>query len=183
MKILKVLGILILVIIALAVGAFAYFGGFHKVEFKTVTTGGEVLVYEDMLGDYSKSPAVMDKVYSALLDNYKIETTKGIGIYFDNPQNKAVEELRSEIGCIVEPKDTALLKSISDFKIKVLPVQEYLVAEFPYKGGVSIIVGLMKVYPAMTNYVKENNLPVDSPVMEIYDVPNKTIQYRRLISQ
>ena len=40
--------------------------------------------------------------------------------------------------------------------------------------------GIMKVYPALDKYLKEHKYS-DSPIMEIYDVPNKKIIYRKEI--
>ncbi|MDR0874503.1 MAG: hypothetical protein LBN27_13735, partial [Prevotellaceae bacterium] len=54
----------------------------------------------------------------------------------------------------------------------------YVVTEFPFKGGMSIMVGLMKVYPALAKYIESQNLK-DSPIMEIYDVQNKVVIYRK----
>jgi hypothetical protein len=42
----------------------------------------------------------------------------------------------------------------------------------------SILVGLMKVYPALEKYTKENGY-AGGAIMEIYDVPNKKIIYRQ----
>jgi len=43
----------------------------------------------------------------------------------------------------------------------------------------SIIMGIMKVYPALNKYISENNLSEEGFVMEIYDVPGKKIIYRK----
>ena len=39
----------------------------------------------------------------------------------------------------------------------------------------------MKVYPALNRYIRNYNLSEDGYVMEIYDVPNKRIIYRKEI--
>jgi hypothetical protein len=37
----------------------------------------------------------------------------------------------------------------------------------------------MKVYPVLNNFVKLNGFKEDSFVMEIYDIPNNKILYRK----
>ena len=69
--------IIIGIILALIVGFFAYFGMFSKVICSVETQGGEILVYKQMTGDYSKSNKLMDETYYALLNKYGIETYKG----------------------------------------------------------------------------------------------------------
>jgi len=48
--------------------------------------------------------------------------------------------------------------------------------EFPYKSQLSVIAGVMKVYPELTKYVLANNIPM-SEIMEIYDRTAKKIFY------
>ncbi len=45
-------------------------------------------------------------LYYDLKDNYSIETTKGFGLYYDNPQDVDKDKLRSIVGCIVESKSS-----------------------------------------------------------------------------
>ena len=180
-----IIGILVIAVL----GVYIYFGGCKKVEFRTETLGGETMVYKDVSGDYKQTPAVTDEVYHYLLDELKIKTYKGIGIFYDNPK-KAKERaktdksaigylMRSEVGCVIEPKDAVQIATIAcKYKTKTLPVCQMLVAEFPYKGGLSALIGMLKVYPALEKYAKQHNL-ADSPITEIYDVPNKKIIYRK----
>ena len=56
--------------------------------------------------------------------------------------------------------------------------------KFPFKGKASVLVGLMKVYPAIESYIKENNYQLDTPIMEIWDITNqKTIYRKKLLRQ
>lgn len=182
MKTLQIIIIVVAVLISIIVGFAAYWGAFKSIQFNVVEQGGETLVYEEMTGDYRQSGVVMDKVYYSLLNDYKIETFKGFGIYFDNPQKVEASKLRSELGCIVEESDIHRLSELEgNFKIKTYPKDKYIVAEFPYKGKLSVMIGIMKVYPAMNKYVKENGFDEEGAIMEIYDTPGKKIVYRRLL--
>lgn len=177
----RILIIVFISIIVLFLSVYAYFGGFRTVEFEEKNTGGEIFVYENVTGSYRQSPVVMDSIYYALLNDFGIETTKGAGIYYDNPQLVEEENLRSEIGCLLDtPADSILMAKLSDrFKVKVLPEGRYVVGEFPNKGSFSVIVGVLKVYPALDKFISERRSRMNSSVTEIYDVPSKKIIYRQ----
>ena len=181
MKILKITSIIITVLVSLLVIVYLYYGGFRTIKFTEEEQGGETLVYEEMIGDYGQSPIVQMKIYEALL-NEKIETTKGFGIYYDNPKKVERSEMRSDVGCIAEGLDsTAIAQLAEKYNVKILPKSKCIVTEFPNKGMLSIFIGIIKVYPALETYCKRNGLEDNSPIMEIYDVPNKKIIYRKFI--
>ena len=178
-KIMKIILIVIAILVVLIIVMYAYYGGFSKISFRMDNQGGETIVFESVTGDYSQTPKVSDKIYYALLNEEKIETTKGIGIYFDNPQKVAKDKLRSEIGCIIENADSVTLARLTEkYQVKTLPQSNFVVAEFPFKGKLSVMFGIMKVYPALDKFCKEHGYN-ESPITEIYDVPNKKIIYRK----
>lgn len=178
--ILVLLGLFILGILAYMM----YLGAFKTIKVEIKEGGGEVLVYEEMIGDYSKSAKVMDRIYEDLLNKEKIETYKGFGIYFDNPQVVDKENLRSELGCILEEKDYDRIEDLANrFNIKTFPVDNYLTAEMPYYGKMSVFIGIFKVYPAFEKFAIDNNIGDEGEVMEIYDIPKKKIIYRKVFSR
>jgi len=179
MKTLKILLTVVLALLAVIAIIYGYNGGFKKVLFREVEQGGEILVYQEFVGDYQQSGAKMDKVYSSLLNDYKIETYRGFGIYYDNPEKVEKSKLRSELGCILESRDSSKIPVLEkNFKIKICPKGNYLVTDFPFMGKLSIMIGIMKVYPALTQHLKDNGYSQTGPIMEIYDTPNKKITYR-----
>ena len=122
----------------------------------------------------------MDKIYNSLLNEDKIETFKGFGVYYDNPQKVEKSELRSEAGCILEKTDIDKLPNLEKkYTVRTFPEKEYIITEFPYKGKISIFFSIMKVYPALNKFAKQNGYNEESSVMEIYDIPNKKILYRK----
>jgi len=178
----KTVIIIIILIIVGLLTVYTWLGGFKKVQFSIQEAGGEVLVYESHIGDYKNVGKVIDKMYYALLNEEKVECFRGFGIYYDNPQKVEKEKLRADVGNILEnPTPEVLTKLTPKYKIKTLDIQKYLVTEFPYKNQMSIIMGIMKVYPALNRCIRENNLSEDGFVMEIYDVPGKKIIYRKQI--
>ena len=180
-RVLKITLIIVGLFLLVVFGQYAYLGGFSKIEFQTLKCGNEILIYEEMTGDYAQTPQRMDSVYYKLLNEFGIETGKGFGMYYDNPQHVEKEKLRSDIGVILETRDSLQINKIdSIYHVKILPEEMYLVTEFPFKNPLSVLIGLSKVYPAMAKYAAQHNL-TESPIMEIYDVPNKTITYRKKI--
>lgn len=180
-KLVKVLFTILVTIAILLTAIYAYYGGFKSIVFEVKETGGEIFIYKTVVGDYNQTPIYMDSVYYTLLNEFNIDTTKGAGLYYDNPQRTEKNRLRSDIGCILNtPLDSAKIASISQkFKVKILPKTNYILGEFPYKGMISVIVGIMRVYPELTIYMEENGYKDAGPVTEIYDVPEKKIIYRK----
>jgi hypothetical protein len=178
----KIVLIAILILIALFSIIYTYYGGFRKIDFVIAEQGGETLIYENLTGDYKQSPVIMDKIYYSLINSDKVETYKGFGIYYDNPKKVETSKLRSEIGCILEEKDSVKINDLkSKYNIKTFPKGSYIVTEFPSKGKISVIIGIFKVYPALTDYLKKQGYSEKGAVMEIYDTPNKKIVYRKEI--
>lgn len=182
MKALKITLIIIVATLAVLIGVSAYYGGFRKIEFSIVERQPEWVVYESVTGDYGQTPQVTDRVYNTLLNEWGIETYRGFGIFYDNPQDTEKDKMRSDLGCMLEnAPDSFLISQIeTKFNIKELPEGKFLTTEFPYKGSLSIMFGIMRVYPAMNKYCIEHNIG-DSPIMEIYDVPNGKIIYQKEI--
>ncbi len=176
----KIVLIIIAVCALVLMAIYAWLGGFKKIRFSVEEAGGEVLIYESHIGDYKNVGKVIDKMYYALLNEEKVECFRGFGIYYDNPQKVEKEKLRADVGNILENPTPQLLEQLTPgYNIRTLDKQQYLVAEFPYKNQMSIFMGIMKVYPALNRYIRENNLDEDGFVMEIYDVPGKKIIYRK----
>lgn len=171
--------VLALLIIALTV-LYVYYGGLKRINISISESGGEILIYERIQGDYKQSGVIMDKIYNSLLNEDRIETFKGFGIYYDNPQKVEKSKRRSEAGCVLENKDINKLSSLEKkYTVRTFPRKEYISTEFPYKGKISILFSVMKVYPALNKFAKQNGFNVESAVMEIYDVPDKKILYRK----
>jgi DNA gyrase inhibitor GyrI len=178
----KTILIILISLILLLLVILAWLGAFKKVHVYAARQGGETLVYEAIKGDYRQSAAAMDRIYYRLLNEDKIETYKGFGIYYDDPKKVSKDKLRSEAGCILEPAHKDKTEILAEkYQVKVFPEGDYLVAEFPYKNKLSIFMSIAKVYPALNKYAEMHNYNPDGFVMEIYDIPNKKIIYRKEI--
>lgn len=172
-----IFGAIAISIIGIAV-FLSYIGFFSEIVIEEKETGSFILVYDEHTGDYKGTAEIQDSIYYSLINNQNIETFKGFGIYYDNPKIVPTSELRSIAGCILEKSDYDKIDYLKEkgYKIKEIPVQNSIVAEFPYKNSFSIIAGIMKVYPKIEKYIDDNNIE-SKEMMEIYDIPSKKIIY------
>ena len=176
----KILGIVVIVIAVIAIVSLivlARYGLFYSVSISEKNVGPYLLVYKTHIGDYKGVAPIIGELYSDLKNNYSIEATKGFGLYYDNPQEVDKAKLRSIVGCIVEGKSVEDLKKVGNkYGVEEYPSSKSVVAEFPYKGKMSIIIGIFKVYPKLGSYIEEHKY-TQTPIMELYDQPNKRIEY------
>ena len=171
----------ILLIIGLALLAalsyLSYSGLFAKIQFEEKDFGGEMLVYKEHIGDYSKVAPVMDEIYQKLKDEEQIDAAVGFGIYYDKPGDVPREQLRSEVGCVLPEAYKDQVAALEEkYQIKEFPMQPCIIAEMPYRNKTSIILGVFKTYPKLEKIVQEKGYGVN-PVMERYDMANKRILY------
>lgn len=171
--VLGLIGALFIILISV----LTYYGMFATVTISEQETGPYWLVYEKYIGDYKNVGPIMDKLYQELEKKESLKTSRGFGLYYDNPQETPKEKLRSLVGCILDAKDEGKIKSLqAKYNVKLFPASKSVVASFPLRGHPSIFVGIFKVYPKMFGYLKDHNY-TPAPMMELYDMPNKKIHY------
>ncbi len=173
--------ILLLVALTAVLLYLARGGLFSKITVDEREDGPFLLVYKMHTGDYKNIGPVMDKVYYMLRDEYQLETTRGFGLYFDNPKETDKSQLRSLGGCIVDGMTQEQLENRcpgikESLAVAHFPKSLSVAAEHPYKGMVSIILGVFRVYPRLEAWMRKYNRR-SVPVMEIYDTPGRTITY------
>ncbi len=177
MKVVKVL-LLVCVVFAVAVISYlGYLGMFKKVTVVEKPIDAFWIVYDKHVGAYKDVGPIMDTIYYSLKNDYGIETTKGVGLYYDNPQNVPAEQCRSLVGCILEESDVFRIPELKKrFMVRQYPASNCATIEFPFKAKLSIFLGIIKAYPVLSKYLQENNVPM-GPSIEIYDTPGKMITY------
>ena len=170
MKILKWV-LVVLVVLVLALLAFlAYMGVFSTPTVTEQIIGPYTLVYEEYTGPYSGSGKVIGSVYSALKKD-KIETLKGFGIYLNNPNNTAPDQLKSLLGCVLEEKDLGKVRQIKkNYKVMKWEAKDCLVTEFPIRNNLSYMIGPMKVYPLLNKELTAKGYKMGR-ALELYDMP------------
>jgi len=169
--------IIIAAIIIYTLGWAIYGGVFASVEMEEKVFGGQFLVYESYTGNYGKIHKIIDNLYTKLATEEQIFAQSGFGIYYDDPKEVIQSELKSEAGCILTENDYQKLGKIDDkYSLKKYPVQNCLVATFPFKNTLSISLGITKVYPKIERYIQTQGYK-KQPIFEIYDQRNNTITY------
>lgn len=176
MKIIKWSLIVLVVLVLLAAAWLAYMGVFSTPKVTRQKIGPYTLVYEEYTGPYSDTGKVIKRVYDSCTA-VGVVTSKGFGIYLNNPKMTEPDKLQSEIGCVLEEKDldkAGLLQK--KFKVKVWPASDCLVAEFPIRNDLSYMIGPLKVYPELNKALAAEKAKLGA-AMELYDVPAKKILY------
>lgn len=168
-------------VILIVFACYAYLGGFYNINIRVEKAGGETIVYKEVTGDYNKVTPATDEVYYYLLTQKNIETYKGFGYFYNNPRSVEKEKFRADAGCIIEPKDMERITGIDDkYKVKSLPVSNTIIAELPFRGPMTMLMGYLRVFPAIDKYREKHSLG-DGPVMTIVDVPGKKVIYRKIL--
>ncbi|XP_045617234.1 testis-expressed protein 264 isoform X2 [Procambarus clarkii] len=166
-------GFLILIVLAVAtvIGLLVHSGLFIPVEVKACKPDiGEVhIAYKFARGPYKESGALFTQVHT-LLPEYRT-----IGVYYDDPKMRQSHKLRyivgvilSENGSNVVPEHRELLEE-HGYQFATFPAIDHAVqTTFPFTSTISIIVAIMKVYPALREYVEMRSLCA-RPFLEVYD--------------
>ncbi len=167
--------VVLLVIAAAVLGYLAYLGAFASIKVAEQGMGPYNLLFVEQKGDYGQTAKTINTVANALKEA-GITPESGFGIYYDNPRQVKKADLRADAGMIVAAADwKKAAKLRKQFKSRVFAKQNCLVTEMPFRGGISIYVGIMKAYPVLAKVAEEKKAQMTS-VMEIY-VPGKTITY------
>jgi hypothetical protein len=177
MKTLKIF-LLIVVLIVSSLTLFTwYLGLFSAIEVEDKIAGGYIVAGKDFKGKYSKAGTFMLEVEKEL-QFAGINSTKGFGIYYDNPKTVAPEECRSFVGNILSENDYGRIDELKSkgFKLDTILAASSVVAYFPIKSNMSYIIGPIKVYPELSKYINKNEYKISESI-EIYDIPNKQIEY------
>ncbi|MBD8349780.1 hypothetical protein [Dysgonomonas sp. HGC4] len=75
---LKIILVVIVVLIAIVAIIYIYYGGLSKVEVKEEMQGGEVLVYEEVIGDYAQTGNIRIKYIMSCLIMKEFQRIKGL---------------------------------------------------------------------------------------------------------
>ncbi len=170
-KILLTAGALAVIIISFLL----YMGFFASAKIEEKEEGGYIVVGMNFTGPYSKAGQYIGGV-DTKLKALGIVSTKGFGIYYDDPKTTPPEKCRSFVGNILDKKKIAEIKDIQSHGLKIdsIPKAKSVVIEFPIKNMISFMIGPMKIYPVLTKYMKEKKY---KPVLsfEVYDNTEKKI--------
>lgn len=170
MKILRWILIILAVLIMALLAFLWYMGVFATVKVTEQKVGPYMLVYEKYVGPYSNTGQILQKVYGALKKE-GITTTKGFGIYLNNPNQTSPDKLESEIGCVLENKDLNRVGELKKkkFLVKKWEEQNCLVVELPIRNNLSYMIGPFKAYPELNKALNAKKYKMTG-CLELYDM-------------
>lgn len=118
-------------------------------------------------GPYEKIGEAFDRVH-AIADERRV-AVQMIGVYYDNPNEVPKDSLRSLAGVIVTVEDSLRLAEVLELQALTIPPGNAAVSTFATDDLVSMIIGAMKSYPKLTDYVASKNRGEDvNFVYEVY---------------
>jgi DNA gyrase inhibitor GyrI len=164
------------VLLGIAVSIFSFYGLFAPVKIQEKEMGPYIFVMKKNIGAYKDVGPLIDEMYRDLKE-VDIMTSRGLGIYYDDPKVTPEGKTRSIIGRILEDIDPSkVIELEKKYPIGELPKTNYLVVEFPFKGLPSIIIGIYRVYPKIARYMKSHEIP-KMPIIEVYEPEAQKILY------
>lgn len=172
-----VLVIFFSVVVGLTLYSLWSFGYFAKVTFQKCNTEPMIFVYEKFIGPSQNVIKVIDDLYFDLLDKASVDTFKNIGVYYDTPHAISMQKCRSVVGCLLEKDDYKLLDDLKEkYKVVEIPSAECVTASYPFRSPLSISVAILRVYPKMKRFLKQESIG-ETPVVEVYDDEGGVINY------
>lgn len=137
---------------------WAYYGGFSTpAPLVRAEAGPFHVVYVRHVGPYKKVGDVIKKLKSDV-EAAGIKDGLSGGLFYDDPKIAGPERCRADAIVVLKPEQLEKFKDHPTLKTKTVPRREYLTTVFPYRGRMSVLAGLMKVYPMYDKFAKENNL-------------------------
>lgn len=165
---------ILVTLISFTVYMAQYLGAFKSVQIRNQESGPYLMVYLDHMGPYHKIVSKIEEVEKWASEN-KFDCRLSFGEYFDHPDTVEEARLKSIGGCLIQLKLTdspdSDLKFWSEkvthpFKLKLIPRQNFVTAEFLGSPG----IGPIKVYPQVEEFIQERKLKRQSSIIEIYEI-------------
>lgn len=167
---LGIIVVLILLVLTL-LGFLSYCGLFAPIDIKAEKPPFKELqvAYKFCRGSYKNSGALFTEVHSIA------PSLKCIGVYYDDPNEVEPLRLRYLVGVVLNDTDQPAAKEVKEqleaegFKTASFPAVDHAVTTvFPFRGSVSVMIAMARVYPKLREYIKEKLLCA-RPMMEIYE--------------
>lgn len=163
MKIIKWIGIVLVVLLVVTAAFFWYMGLFNTLKVSEQEVGPYTYAYEKFVGPYWDTEHVFQKVERSLKAE-GIATDKAIGIYYDDPAKAAKEKLRSDCGLVLEEKDLSKVPDLKKkYMVATMPKKMSIVVEFTARNKLSYMLGPMKGYPALMKYAQGKGYKIAMP--------------------
>jgi hypothetical protein len=173
----KKLVLLSVIIISFTTIGLAQYGLFSSTNIFRGYSGPFLMIYEEQTGSYNEILNVSKHIHRELTKNISITSIKDFGLFNNDYRRIYNDKLYSITGCIIDyQRDEGLVNIKNKYSVYTFPKSQSIIAEFPYKGTLSILIGSVKVYPKLRRaltYLGYHNVTV----IEIYDSEAKKIRY------
>jgi len=138
---------------------WAYAGGFSTpAPINRVEAGPWHIAYIHHKGPYKSIGKVLDQLEKELI-TAGVEVERYGGIFYDRPEVAGNDKCRSDAFAVISAAQAAKLKDNKAVRTRVLGRRGYLATSFPFRGMLSVIAGVAKVYPEYQKYWQANKLP------------------------
>jgi hypothetical protein len=158
------------------IGYLFYLGLFSPVDVQAKTVGPYFLVYKSEKGDYRHTGKTVGELVREL-QSIGAGEVKGFAIYYDDPKKVKAEDLRSDVGVVLQDKDRRRAAGIlQKYQTREFPALEGAVSSFPLKNTFSVFLGSYKVHPKLVKFVEARGM-VPQYTLEIYDFGRTTTYF------
>lgn len=135
----------VLAVLILCLAVLAFLGAFKQIAIVEQNQGPFVLLYRDMVGADMKKVGEVTNSLDTLLEAAGIRQRRPMDVFFPDG--------RAEIGFAVEGVGEQQLKNLAEqAKLKQIPAQRFMLAEFPWHHPISYMLGYFRVDPALEKY-------------------------------
>jgi hypothetical protein len=166
--------IIIIVLFVLFLGTSFYAGMFDKLSLEIAQVGPYPIVYREYKGPYDEVKFALHDVYRYLKTKRMQWTSRGIGIFYDDPRTVKQQDLRGIAGCVT---DTLLTNLDTPYKSQILPKTRAIVGTFHIRSFLSNYTGTQKYYSAKESFARENKVVLAGPVIELFDMGARRVFY------
>ena len=158
--------------VALALsGVFFWAGMFDTCSMTREPRGPFKLIYREYEGSYDGIRFVMNNVFHYVRDTLELAAVNGFAVFYDNPQTDQPDTLRSIAGIIVD----SLVPVNTPYKTGQFERTDAVVGQFKIRSFFSYTTGGYKFYEQLQRFIKEKNIEQTGPVMEMYDMVQRSI--------
>lgn len=149
-------------------------GLFRDMEVRQAQMPGYRVVGIQHKGSYQKIGKSFERM-KTLADSVGIPVSM-IGIYLDDPEMVHADSLRSVAGMVVSQQDSIKLSRVEGLIAMTIPAGPAAVVDFRTESNVAMIIGALKAYPVLSDYIKSANKADDVEfVYEVYE--DKSTRY------
>jgi hypothetical protein len=170
----RIIVIIITVLFIFFLGVSFYAGMFDKLSLEIAEVGPYPIIYREHKGPYDGVKFALHDVYRHLKTKRMQWTTKGIAVFYDNPQTVKAQDLHSIAGCIT---DTVLTNLDTPYKSQIMPKTRAIVGTFHIRSFLSNYTGTQKYYSAKESFARENKVVLAGPVIELFDMGARRVFY------